>query len=132
MRDLDLIRAPLRWRRLMNGHDEIKCVMPGTQGLSRFCFGSIFQMDFYNFALNKLCHKIVLTKGLIKYGTHRVKITKNPTQRYIYFFPINTIYLTCFSVSLAVYRKSLPSRLNNGCGLSRIKNTISAGILPRV
>lgn len=42
----------------------------------------------------------------------------------------HNIQLTCFNVSRAVYRKSLPSRLNSGCGLSRIRNTMSAGILP--
>lgn len=31
-----------------------------------------------------------------------------------------------------MYRISLPSRLYNGCGLSRMTNTISAGILPCV
>lgn len=34
-----------------------------------------------------------------------------------------------FKVTLAVYRISLPSRLNVECGLSRMMNTISAGIL---
>lgn len=44
--------------------------------------------------------------------------------------PLHIWVLTCLSVSLAVYRKSLPSRLNMACGLSRMMNTISAGILP--
>ena len=43
----------------------------------------------------------------------------------------NKSQLTCLSVSRAVYRRSLPSRLNNACGLSRIMKTMSAGILPR-
>lgn len=38
--------------------------------------------------------------------------------------------LTCLSVNRAVYLRSLPSRLNNRCGLSRMIKTISAGIFP--
>lgn len=37
---------------------------------------------------------------------------------------------TCLSVNRAVYLKSLPSLLNNECGLSLIMNTMSDGILP--
>lgn len=40
--------------------------------------------------------------------------------------------LTCLSVRRAVYLRSLPSRRNSGCGLSRIINTMSDGILPLV
>lgn len=39
---------------------------------------------------------------------------------------------TCFNVKRAVNRMSLPSRLYNGCGLSRMMKTMSAGILPCV
>lgn len=41
-------------------------------------------------------------------------------------------WLTCLSVRRAVYLRSLPSRRNSGCGLSRIINTMSDGILPLV
>lgn len=39
-------------------------------------------------------------------------------------------WLTCLRVRRAVYLRSLPSRRNSGCGLSRIINTMSEGIFP--